>query len=608
MSRVHPAGDGGSPGIQTQKSMFQKSIENAPNSAISFVATSTSFLLGLMFAVVWMCEMLFLMYAFPATTDLWTMARVGATWRHPANGSYVYMSKTEEWAQILSGESNPTCMQDVQFSTFPNVTSEFMVAYGTVKARAFAKSCGGGAITQYTSVEEEANAAAFERYMDLRVHFGESNSSEDRNAARQIWESDDVQCDCKIIEVVANSAVGEWFIKDFFIGTSEDNVDAINGWHTAIKFKRSFDENVNVGTSEHPKTVSCCSCYSTSGNSIATPADCSGFNKDDLDESYFLPNRNLWKAMIGWDLLGVQAAILAALLCPYAVFDSFKYYIENFKKTFAISMAIAGRFSSYSVAKYGKEDGHIISHKHYAHKAFFVLQFIYSAYMRAMVIGMAGPTDVVGSSITKRWSLIVSAILSCAVTIGTRMTTKQRDRFMYKIFHCGRKSLPDDFFEDPHVAKFLNRDMLLLETFADITTLTGLTIYTLLFELFIGVEFGDALASACLNYFIQLLFEQVGNFCIFYFRERKGVFSNEFKEKAGEVRNEQAETDGLTKILENLKNVARGTRKLVNETVWFMLLAMPYVTLLLGKLVGGSLTRGLSIEYSVEDYPHDYVE
>lgn len=271
-------------------------------------------------------------------------------------------------------------------------------------------------------------------------------------------------------------------------------------------------------------------------------------------------------------------------------------------------LCTAGRFSSYSVAKYGKEDGHIISHKHAAHKAFFVLQFIYSAYMRAMVIGMAGPTDVVGSSITKRWSLIVSAILSCAVTIGTRMTTKARDRFMYKIFHCGRKSLPDDFFENPHVAKFLNRDMLLLETFADITTLTGLTLYTLLFELFIGVDFGDALASAFLNYVIQLLFEQVGNFCIFYFRERKGVFSNEFKEKKGEARNVQADTDDLTKILENLKNVARGTRKLVNETVWFMLLAMPYVTLLLSKLVGGSLTRGLSIEYSVEDYPHDYVE
>lgn len=338
MSRVHPAGDGDSPGIRTQKSMFQKSIENAPNSAISFVATSTSFLLGLLFALVWMSEMLFLMYAFPATTNLWTMSRVGATWRHPANGSYVYMSKTEEWARELSGEANPTCMQDVQFSTFPNITSEFMVAYGTVRARAFAKSCGGGATTQYTSVEEEANAAAFERYMDLRVHFGESNSSENRNDARQIWESDEIQCNCKIIDVVANSPLGEWFIKDFFIGTNEDNVDAINGWHNAIKLKRSFDENVNVGTSEHPKTVSCCSCYSTSGNSIATPADCSGFNKDDLDESYFLPNRNLWKAMIGWDLLGVQAAILAALLCPYVV--SFRYYFENFKKTFAVSIAI----------------------------------------------------------------------------------------------------------------------------------------------------------------------------------------------------------------------------------------------------------------------------
>lgn len=92
-------------------------------------------------------------------------------------------------------------------------------------------------------------------------------------------------------------------------------------------------------------------------------------------------------------------------------------------------LSTVGRFSCYSIAKYG-EEGHSVWKPHFAHKALFVLQFVYSAYGRSMVIGMAGPTDLVGHSISKRWPLIVSAILTSIVAVLSRVTTKARDRFM----------------------------------------------------------------------------------------------------------------------------------------------------------------------------------
>ena len=54
-------------------------------------------------------------------------------------------------------------------------------------------------------------------------------------------------------------------------------------------------------------------------------------------------------------------------------------------------LSTCARFSCYSIAHYDRKT--IVSEPHHAHKAIFILQMVYS-YSRAMVIGMAGPTDL----------------------------------------------------------------------------------------------------------------------------------------------------------------------------------------------------------------------
>ena len=240
---------------------------------------------------------------------------------------------------------------------------------------------------------------------------------------------------------------------------------------------------------------------------------------------------------------------------------------------------------------------HICTHTH-------ITTNRYSAYSRAMVIGMVGPTDLVGHSIGKRWALIVSAILTSIVAVLSRVTTKARDRFMYKIWYLGKKQLPDDFFDHPGVHKFLSRDLLLLETFADIASLTGLSVFVFLIELYVGVPAGDAFISMLINWFIQVLFEQANNYAIFYLREKNNVFSSTFHEDvSSKIGNEKVKTNGVEKVA-TLPMVYRGTFDLVHSTVWFAMLAIPYVTFLIGFTLSGSLMRGISLEFNVEDYPY----
>ena len=266
-------------------------------------------------------------------------------------------------------------------------------------------------------------------------------------------------------------------------------------------------------------------------------------------------------------------------------------------------LSTVARFSCYSIAYYGSKE-HCVQKSHYAHKAIFILQMVYSAYSRAMVIGMAGPTDLVGHSIGLRWGLIVSSLLTSIVAVLSRVTTQMRDRFMYKMWYCGRRVLPNDYFDHPGVKKFLSRDMLLLETFADIATLTGLSMFVMAIEIYLGVSAGDAFVSMLINWTIQVVFEQANNYVIFYLREKKNVFSSTFADETS-TKIDNATKKGNAKT-DTLPLVYRGTMNLLHSTVWFAFLAMPYVTFLIGFTLSGSLMRGLSLEYDVEDYP--YVE
>ena len=84
-------------------------------------------------------------------------------------------------------------------------------------------------------------------------------------------------------------------------------------------------------------------------------------------------------------------------------------------------LSTCARFSCYSIAHYGSKN-HCVQKPHHAHKAIFILQMVYSAYSRAMVIGMAGPTDLVGHSIGLRWGLIVSSLLTSIVAVRDSLT------------------------------------------------------------------------------------------------------------------------------------------------------------------------------------------
>ena len=179
---------------------------------------------------------------------------------------------------------------------------------------------------------------------------------------------------------------------------------------------------------------------------------------------------------------------------------------------------------------------------------------------------------------------------------------------MFKVWYCGKRKLADDYFKHPGVNKFLSRDMLLLETFADLATLTALSIFCMVIEIYAGVAPVDAFISMLINWFIQVIFEQANNYVIFYLREKKNIFSSTFTDdkNGNDASTTTTKGQGDERKFASLPMVYRGTMNLLNDTVWFAIIVVPYVTFLIGFTLSGSLIRGISIEFDVEDYP--YVE
>ena len=93
-----------------------------------------------------------------------------------------------------------------------------------------------------------------------------------------------------------------------------------------------------------------------------------------------------------------------------------------------------------------------------------------------------------------------------------------------------------------------------------------------------------------------------------HLREKKNIFSSTFTDdkNGNDVSTTTTKGQGAECKSATLPMVYRGTMSLLNDTVWFAFLAMPYVTFLIGFTLSGSLMRGISIEFDVEDYP--YVE
>ncbi|MDC3320983.1 hypothetical protein OAV88_00110 [bacterium] len=215
-------------------------MSNSPNASVSAAASGTAACYGFVFALVWALMLVLYMYVIPGTSQLHKRLMVEYTWHHQANGSFVYMSKVDKWAS-----EQGDCYMDVNSSTFPNITSLYMVGYASVLGRAQALACGGSVITQYTSVQEDESIAAFERYGDLHVSRGIiEDTPSARESLRNTWEESEAQCECHSIHQVNGDVFGNYTVESFFLGIQNEYVNAVNGWHDKIEFTGTTEENV----------------------------------------------------------------------------------------------------------------------------------------------------------------------------------------------------------------------------------------------------------------------------------------------------------------------------------------------------------------------------
>ena len=215
--------------------------------------------------------------------------------------------------------------------------------------------------------------------------------------------------------------------------------------------------------------------------------------------------------------------------------------------------------------------------------------------------GMAPPSEVVGLSIAGRWSLISACALGMVIQICTRQTTKMRDRFLYNMFHCGRKNLPADFFENAQVNGFLERDMLLFEALFDTTAITVLQFFVFVIELRLGTDGRLAFGSAAINWGIQMVFEQAGNVVVFYLRQRKRPV---FSRSSGGGQPSTVGTATTTAVTKESASLYRTVVVPSVQTVW-QAVVVTFTAAYVGYLLIGYATmcvlRNLAVYYDSAD-------
>ena len=182
--------------------------------------------------------------------------------------------------------------------------------------------------------------------------------------------------------------------------------------------------------------------------------------------------------------------------------------------------------------------------------------------------------------------------------IIARVSTQYRDRGMYWMWHLGKKSLPKDYFNDPDISQFLECDMLIYESFIDSASLCVVIFLIYIMEVRAGVNPNDAASSAFLNWFIQMVIEQIGNFFIFYLRQKKkGTFRTP---RPSMVAPASDEKEGTEKFSDDLDVSSSGSFNVVNMKVWkvirvswWILIVAPFITILLIRVVGPNTMRGM---------------
>eukprot|EP00940_MAST-03C_sp_MAST-3C-sp2_P002926 g2926.t1 len=302
-----------------------------------------------------------------------------------------------------------------------------------------------------------------------------------------------------------------------------------------------------------------------------------------------------------WSIIGASA--ISIFVGPFLITVSIgKIYVDQeasdalrtFISVFAVPIVFwlictLGRFSAYEVAKYGRFDKS---------------PMIYSVYSRTFVAGTSGTTDVVGYSFADRSNLFISSFLSASLGVLARCTTVQRDRFMYYAWHRGRQSLPKKYFENKHVAQFLQCDMLIFESFIDSVALTVVTFVCIVIEIYAGVPPTEAATGGFINWTIQMFIEQIGNYFIFLLRQRGGHIVKITPSDAEALEESRGDSVGAEETEAAIKGL--GYFNVVNAKVWrvisnswWLFLIAPFISTLLLRIVGPNTMRGMAEGFAV---------
>jgi len=311
-----------------------------------------------------------------------------------------------------------------------------------------------------------------------------------------------------------------------------------------------------------------------------------------------------------WSSMG--PTLLAAFAGPFAVTILVEAAYNDvdtgegtrlFLATFAIPIIFwiimtVGRFANGRMCQYGRSSNHPIEKVHDGALVFTTIQFIYAIYARAFVAGTSGATEDVRYSIAARQELILASLLSNVLQIAARRTTQWRDTQMYATFFCGKRSIGPEYFSDPNVSRFLERDLLIYESFFDAMALSYVTFLIFVYDVYTGVDPTLAFGAGLINWFVQMIAEQLGNYIIFYIRQRRKVFTSRHGIKAT-----VAASEGSEQTKDNADDVSAGESVFsismrLFKVLWrakYVCLMMPYFGLLLSSLVGGSYTRAAVI-------------
>jgi len=180
---------------------------------------------------------------------------------------------------------------------------------------------------------------------------------------------------------------------------------------------------------------------------------------------------------------------------------------------------------------------------------------------------------------------------------------------MYKLYYCGKKQVGTEYFDDPNVSRFLERDMLLFESLFDVMSLSYVTYILYIFEIQTGVDPDLAAGAGFLNWLVQMIIEQLGNFVIFYLRQRRRVVFTKAGKNGEQKNNDSGSLSKSTEKrssslmqIKQAKEISKRIFMVLTGAVWSILF-MPYFGVLVSTVIGGSFMRSTILYWNDGEIP-----